>query len=165
MPRNILQQRQSELMNRQLELACPYHRTSMTIHTVCICQPWLHRVHKGWTNHCMARRMSYSSTRVWRRSHTNGYGTSPEMPLFLFVVSSAISPQREPPEPQRSPNEYIPGWIWHGARATCGGASRTTGPSQHCVALGGCQPNSFIGWSKTLYCSNMEFIPGIFYTR
>ena len=46
----VLQPRQSELMNRQLVVASSSHRTSMTIHTVCIWQPWFQRVHKGWKN-------------------------------------------------------------------------------------------------------------------
>ena len=46
----ILQPRQSELMNRQLVVASSSHRTSMTIHTVCIWQPWFQRVHQGWKN-------------------------------------------------------------------------------------------------------------------
>ena len=39
MSRDVLQHRQRELMNRQLEVASSYHRTSMTIHTVCILHP------------------------------------------------------------------------------------------------------------------------------
>ena len=50
MSRDVLQPRQSELMNRQLLVASSSHRTSMSIHTVCIWQPSFQRVHKGWKN-------------------------------------------------------------------------------------------------------------------
>ena len=50
MSRDVLQPRQSELMNRQLVVASSSHRTSMSIHTVCIWQPSFQRVHKGWKN-------------------------------------------------------------------------------------------------------------------
>ena len=136
-------------MNSQLEMASSYNRTSMAIHTVCIWQPWFQRVHKGWTNTAWQGACHIPVQGRGRRSHTNGCCTSPDMPLFLFVVSLAISHLREPPEPQRSPKESTPGWIWHRAQATCGVASWTPGPPQHCVALGGCQPNSSIGGSKT----------------
>ena len=136
-------------MNRQLEVASSYHRTSMTIHTVCIWQPWFQRVYKWWTNTAWQGACHIPVQGCGIRSHTNGYCTSPDMPLFSFVVTLSISPQREPPEPQRSPKESIPGWIWHGTQATHSVASRTPGVPQHCVALGGRQPNSYIGWSKT----------------
>ena len=50
MSRDVLQPRQSELMNRQLVVASSSHRTSMSIHTVCIWKPSFQRVHKGWKN-------------------------------------------------------------------------------------------------------------------
>ncbi len=99
MSRDVLQPRQSGLMNRQLELASSYHRTSMTIHTVWIWHPWFQRVHKGWTNTTWQGACHIPVQGCGRRSHTNRYPTSPEMPLFLFV---AISPQREPPGHQMS---------------------------------------------------------------
>ena len=50
MSRDVLQPRKRELMNRELVVASSSHRTSMSIHTVCIWQPWFQRVHKGWKN-------------------------------------------------------------------------------------------------------------------
>ncbi len=153
-------------MNRQLEAASSYQGTSMTNHTFCIWHPWFQRVHKRYTNTAWQGACHIPEQGCGRRSHTNGYCTSPEMTLFRFVVSPAISSQREPPEPQRSRKESVPGWIWHWAQAICGVASRTSGPPQHCVVLGGCQSNSSIGGYKTkLYLFSMELIPGISYTR
>ena len=149
MSRDVLQPRKSELMNRQLVVAYSSHRTSMTIHTVCIWHPWFQRVHKGWKNTAWQGACHNPVQGFGRRSHTNNYCTSPEMLLFLFVVSPAISHQREPYEPQRSPNKSILRWSWNGAQATCGVACRTPRPTQHRVALGGCQPNSAVGGSKS----------------
>ena len=146
---DALPPRQSELMSRQLVIASSSHRTSMTIHTVCIWQPIFQRIHKGWKKTKWQGAYHIPVQRFGRISHTNNYCTSPEMSLSLFVVSPAISPQREPSEPQRSPKESIIGWSWNGAQATCSVACGTPRPPQHRVALGGCQPNSAIGGSKS----------------
>ena len=50
MSTDVLQPGQSELMSRQLVVPSSSHRTSISIHTVCIWQPSFQRVHTGWKN-------------------------------------------------------------------------------------------------------------------
>ena len=152
MSTDVLQPMQSELMNRQLVVASSSHRTSMSIHTVCIWQHWFQRVHKGWKNTAW-QGACHIPVHVYKGLEEDPTQTS-TVPFLKCCCSSLLSPQpfhlkENHLSLKDRQKESILGWSWNGAQATCGAASRTPRPPQHRVALGGCQPNSAIGGSKS----------------